>query len=210
MTEAELCQRARSLDWPDIQQIWTLLKDRGDVLQEWTTPGDNKSGNGKGNAFQYLIVRGFELSLGVSEVSYPFGVRFPYGISPSGRDLEQLDGFVRLGQLGFLIESKNYADSLGFDPIAKLRDKLMRRPNATIGCVFSMKGFTSAAMVLVGYVAPHTILLWDGPEIERCILVRDFAGTLLAKYHNLQRNGHQDFNEGNDYQKSKRKRSNRK
>ncbi|MBI3272877.1 MAG: hypothetical protein HYZ53_28070 [Planctomycetes bacterium] len=96
-----------------------------------------------GKAFEYGILRVFEL-FGGEIVQWPFEVTVGPGV------VEQIDGVVFDPDLRtyFLVESKQQAEPLNFEPIAKLRAQLERRPVSTMGLVFSPSGFTRPALVL--------------------------------------------------------------
>jgi hypothetical protein len=81
-----------------------------------------------------------------------------------------------------LIECKDVAARVKIDPIAKLRNQLLRRPGQTIGLLFSVSGFTDAAYVLSRFTAPQTILLWPGPEIGYCLQHQFFRQGIMQKY----------------------------
>ncbi|UUO15978.1 MULTISPECIES: restriction endonuclease [Aphanizomenonaceae] len=83
-----------------------------------------------------------------------------------GEEIEQIDGVVYADGLSCIIECKDTAKPVKIEPIAKLRNQLLRRPAATIGSIFSRSGFTEASETLAGFVAPQTILLWGGEEIK--------------------------------------------
>ena len=56
-------------------------------------------------------------------------VTWPYRVPLFGGEAEeQIDGAVRLGGLHWLIETKDQADNIAMDPIAKLRNQMLRRP----------------------------------------------------------------------------------
>jgi hypothetical protein len=52
-------------------------------------------------------------------------------------EVEQIDGVVYSDELACLVECKDEAGKVNFEPIAKLRNQLLRRPGAAIGMVFS-------------------------------------------------------------------------
>jgi hypothetical protein len=67
-----------------------------------------------------------------AQVTWPYSVRL-FG----GRETEQIDGSVRFGGLHWLIECKDEKEDVAVDPIAKLRNQLLRRPSGTVGLVFT-------------------------------------------------------------------------
>jgi hypothetical protein len=96
--------------------------------------------------------------------------------------VEQIDGAVYLQGLSCLVESKDTMAPVDFTPIAKLRAQLQRRPAETSGLVFSRNGFTEPALVLAQFLAPQSILLWRGEELEFALKRRAIGKSLLRKY----------------------------
>ncbi len=136
------------------------LYDHDALLHLWHTVIANDSTDDfwiPGKAFEYLIVRAFELE-GAE-------VRYPYSVPIAEEIVEQIDGVVYAQGLSCLIESKDWKEYVGIEPIAKLRNQLLRRPGTVIGSIFSRGGFTNPARTLAQFLAPQTILLWNGDEI---------------------------------------------
>lgn len=131
-----------------------------------------------GKAFEYLILRAFELE--GAGVTWPYVIRLP--LSETGGETEQIDGAVYVDGLACIVEAKDTADPADISPIAKLRNQLLRRPSSSIGLIFSRGGFSSAALTLVKFVAPQTILLWDGKEVAHALKHRSFRKGLHKKY----------------------------
>jgi hypothetical protein len=127
-----------------------------------------------GRALEYLVLRAFQLE--GAEVSWPFTIK------NEGEEIEQIDGIVYTDGIACLIECKDVAARVKIDPIAKLRNQLLRRPGQTIGLLFSVSGFTDAAYVLSRFTAPQTILLWPGPEIGYCLQHQFFRQGIMQKY----------------------------
>jgi hypothetical protein len=161
--------RIRALDWDGLRDLW-------DRTATGTAPGWPP-----GRAFEYLILRAFELD-GAT-------VRFPFEVTLGDAVVEQIDGVVYAGHLSCLIEAKDTADAVDIDALAKIRTQLTRRPGGTFGVVFSRSGFTSPAVALAGYFAPQTVLLWSGTEIEECLSNESFAAVLLAKHRECVEEG---------------------
>lgn len=137
----------RNLNHKGLLRLWTQIKNR-------RTPGWPD-----GKAFEYLILRAFEIE--GAEVRYAFPVRDSnIGIN------EELDGVVYLKDLTAIIECKDVGSPKNFEPIAKLRSQLARRPSCTVGMVFSRSGYTDPAIKLAYFLSPQTILMWEGEEIE--------------------------------------------
>ena len=139
-------QRARSLDDAGLRRLWSAIK-AGD------TPGWPP-----GKALEYFVLRAFELD-GAK-------VRWPYQVRVHDELVEQIDGVIYHAGLSVMVETKDHEDPLNVEPLAKLRNQLLRRPAGTIGLVIGKNGFTNPARILAGYMAPTTILLWDGAEID--------------------------------------------
>jgi hypothetical protein len=139
-----------------------------------------------GKAFEYLVIRAFQLD--GAEVRYPYSVRL------DGDEIEQIDGVVYVEGLACLVECKDQSTAVNIEPIAKLRNQLLRRPGAVIGSVFSRQGFTDPALTLARFTAPQTILLWTGEEVEYALRKNYFCRALIAKYHNCIEKGLPDYN----------------
>ena len=162
----------RTYGWVDLWALWTRLLDGN-------APGFS------GKAFEYLILRAFELS--------GARVRMPYHVRLFDEVVEQIDGAVHIESLSFLIECKDTADPVNVEPIAKLRNQLLRRHGSAIGMVFSRSGYTYPASILAQFLAPQTILLWEGGEIEAALRREDFVRALLAKHRWCVETGIPDF-----------------
>ncbi|QRN93398.1 restriction endonuclease [Archangium violaceum] len=130
-----------------------------------------------GKAFEYLVLRAFELE--GAEVTWPYII----ALSPlePGGETEQIDGAVFVDGLACIVEAKDTTQSTSIVPIAKMRNQLLRRPASTIGLIFSRGGFSRSATTLVRFVAPQTILLWKGEEVAHALKHRAFRTTLHRK-----------------------------
>lgn len=169
-------ERILNYDWEALRTLWQKIKKR--KTPNWEP----------GKAFEYLILRAFEL--GGAEVVYPYSVRL------YGETVEQIDGVIYYENLSCLIECKDYSRDrkVNFEPIAKMRNQLLRRPAPTLGCVFSNSDFTEPALILANYVSPQTILLWQRHEIATSLEKKDFCQGLLTKYKKYIELGIADFN----------------
>ncbi|MEA5140284.1 restriction endonuclease [Arcicella rigui] len=153
------------------------LEDRSGLIRLWNqiiakdTPDWEK-----GKAFEFLILRAFELEGAI--------VKWPYSVAIYGQVVEQIDGAIHFqdSNISILIECKDYNNNLSIEPIAKLRNQLLRRPANTIGSVFSTTGFTEPALILSQFSAPQTILLWEKDHIEFCLKNGNFKEGFLKKY----------------------------
>jgi hypothetical protein len=168
-TESEYKIRIQAFSELELLDLWRNIQARD--TQNWAT----------GKALEYLILRAFELEH--AEVRYPYSVPMSnISINNSKRDMEQIDGVVYTQGVACLIECKDYSDAINFEPIAKLRSQLMRRPSATIASIFSMAGFTDPALTLLNFIHPQTILAWEKDEITYCLENNNFCNSLVKKY----------------------------
>jgi hypothetical protein len=155
---------------------------RRELLRLWKSIEANDTPAWKaGKAFEYLVLRAFELE-GAE-------VRWPYRVELGGEEIEQIDGVIYSDGLACLIECKDSVEKTKVEPIAKLRNQLLRRPVATLGIVFSRGGFTEPAQILTRFVAPQTILLWTGGEVEFALRRKSMRQGLLEKYRHCIENG---------------------
>jgi len=157
-------ERASELDWEDLDRLWEGIKSE-------FTPEESK-----GEALERLVLCAFDLGGAV--------VRWPYKVGLWGKSTvaEEIDGAVHCLGLHCLIECKNWRKNVDFEPVAKLRSQLLRRPAGTVGIVFSAGGFTTAAIELARFAAHEGIMLWNGDEIEYALRKRDFVDALMVKY----------------------------
>lgn len=161
---------------------------REDLLRLWAKILANKTpGWPSGKAFEFLILRAFELE-GAT-------IRWPYSVAMFGQNVEQIDGAIHFDDLSIsvLTEFKDYNKNLNIEPIAKLRNQLLRRPSNAIGSVFSTEGFTEPALILSQFSAPQTILLWEQNHIEFCLQKGCFKDGLLKKYRHAIEEGFPNF-----------------
>lgn len=130
--------------------------DREALCACWERIEQGEEAERKGYLFQDLIIRAFELE----------GARvvWPYDVTLYDEKVEEIDGVVYVDGLRCVVESKCLATDVSFEPIAKLRNQLARRPSSTIGALFSFQGFTNPARLLAQFLAPQTVLLWSGRE----------------------------------------------
>lgn len=162
---------------PDAAQYEQIIEqyDTNKLLELWQaimageTPGWDS-----GKAFEYLVLRAFQIE-GAE-------VRWPYRVIIGGDEIEQIDGVIYSDNLACLIECKDQIERTNIEPIAKLRNQLLRRPGATIGLVFSRSGFTEPAVTLARFIAPQTILLWDGEEVVYALQRQSMRQALMSKY----------------------------
>ena len=163
--------RIRGLDQKGIVRLWTKIESR--KVHGWPS----------GKALEYLVIRLFELD--GATVEYPYNV-FDRA---TNQILEQIDGFVQVDGLSMLIETKDFRDPMNVEPIAKLRNQLLRRPAGLVGSIFSYSGFTDPAAVLAAFCAPQAILLWTGDEIAAVVDGYSITSAMRIKYSILLRDG---------------------
>ena len=138
-TAAEYEQRITCYSWDELSTLWNQIQSAD--TPDWDT----------GKAMEYLILRAFQLE--GAEVIYP------YSVVIEEEELEQIDGAIYSDGLSCLMECKNLAQRVNIEPLAKMRNQLLRRPASTIGVLFSQNGFTYAAIALARYIAPQTICI---------------------------------------------------
>ena len=156
-------------DWDDLLNLWQSI-------EKGNTPGWQP-----GRALEYLVLRAFQLE-GAT-------VRWPYSVDLDDQEIEQIDGAIHSDGLDCVIECKDTAKPINIGPLAKLRNQLLRRPSATVGIFFSRSGFTDPAILVVCFMAPQTILLWNGYEIAYALQNRVMRRGLVAKYRHCVTHG---------------------
>lgn len=167
--EAEI----KSYTWAKLKKLWKAIKDRD--TPDWEP----------GKAFEYMILRAFELN-GAT-------IRWPYPVALFGETVEQIDGSVRFGSHYALVESKDESGNIAITPIAKLRNQLLRRPAGTVGLLSSSRGFTDPAIQLAHFALPQTILLWTGDEVEYALETKKLVESCEVKYRACVDFGIPDF-----------------
>ncbi len=176
-SRVQCCERVSKLDWDGLLTLWSSIREG--CTPEWPP----------GRALEYLVLRAFQLD--GADVTWPYEVRAVGGIQ-SREAVEQVDGAVFARGLWCLVESKDTGDEVNVEPIAKLRNQLLRRPSSTIGLIFSAGGFTDPARVLASFLAPQTILLWDRNDIDYCVRNKRVCDPLLTKYRVCVEEGRPD------------------
>jgi hypothetical protein len=161
--------RVRQLDWPGLRLLWKEIE------------AGSANGWPPGKALEHLVLRAFELSGAV--------VRWPYPVPMDGETVEQIDGAIHVHGLSCLVECKDTSALTPVETIAKLRNQLLRRHASAIGLMFSRNGFVPAAVTLSEFLAPQSVLLWDGEEIAYLLDQEDFASGLVTKYRYSIENG---------------------
>lgn len=131
-----------------------------------------------GKAFEYLVLRAFELE--GATVTWPYVT--DVSLLEAGGETEQIDGAIYVDGLACIVEAKDTAATTDIAPIAKMRNQLLRRPSSTVGLIFSRGGFSRPVKTLVKFVAPQTILLWTGDEVVYALKHQAFRKGLNEKY----------------------------
>jgi hypothetical protein len=160
-TPEERKAQIKRLKWPGLRKLWAEIQ------------AGNAAGWDPGEAFEYLVLRAFELDKAE--------VRYPYDVILFDEKVEEIDGAVHLPGLSCLVESKDLGVDVTIGPIAKLRNQLQRRPMETMGILFSSRGFTTPAVVLAQFIVPQTILLWEGVELEFALQEERMCDFLMLK-----------------------------
>lgn len=175
-TRVDYVTKIAALGWPQLVALWSKIEaSRGSTMNGWP----------KGKAFEHLILRAFELE--GAEVIWPYTVQL------NGDVVEQIDGMVIFDGISCIIEAKDKNSNLNIEPMAKLRNQLLRRPAGILGSIFASGGFTEPAVTLAHFMAPQAILLWQGPEIGPLIANQKFREALIWKYRVLIQHGKPDY-----------------
>lgn len=165
----------KKLTWAGLQKLWTEIT--AGTVSNWWEPG---------KAFEYLVIRMFELSK--AEVTWPYTVNVL-----GGQAEEQIDGALRFGGLHWLVESKDKSKNIAIDPIAKMRNQMLRRPWGTIGLVFTSLNFTPSAVLMTHFVLPQPILLWTGDEVAHALKKKQICRFAQEKYRMCVEHGVIDY-----------------
>ena len=132
----------RSMGRTGLLDLWERMKE-GQELGPWPP----------GKAFEYLILRAFQLE--GAQVIWPYWSLW-----------EQVDGAIYTDGLSCLVECKHWEEPVDFSPIAKFKVRVDRRPAAAIGLLFSVEGFTAPAL-RESYAQPlRNVLLWNGTDVS--------------------------------------------
>ena len=170
-TSFEFQHLIQSLDYDDLLDLHTTRNQ---------VPWD------VGKALEYLVIRAFELE-GCT-------VRYPFSVMLDDTEVEQIDGVVYFEHYSIMIETKDWSTPVNIEPIAKMRNQLLRRPVSTIGLIFSQQGFTEPAATLARFTAPQTILLWDGKELAWALNEQRMRESFSRKYRSSIEDGNPLYN----------------
>ncbi|NEZ67035.1 hypothetical protein D0962_30515 [Leptolyngbyaceae cyanobacterium CCMR0082] len=183
-TAADYQSRIETYGYEELLQFWQSIQDRN--TPDWAPD----------KAFEYFILRAFQLE--GADITYPYGVQLsditsPYEFTSAHQTVEQIDGVVYCDGLTCLIEAKDQTEPLNVEPIAKMRNQLLRRHASTIGVVFSCSGFTPPASILAQYLSPQMVLLWSEKEITYALEQGCMRQSLLKKYRVCIEKGKPDY-----------------
>jgi hypothetical protein len=131
------------------------------------------------------VLRAFELE--------GAAIQWPYTVRLGEEVVEEIDGAIHAAGLACICESKDHTEKINVEPLAKLRNQLLRRPAGAIGLVFSRSEFSDPAVALARHFAPQTILLWNGHEVIFGMTHRKLIAGLVAKYRHAVEQGLPDF-----------------
>jgi hypothetical protein len=109
-------------------------------------------------------------------------VRRGFNVVSEGSLIEQLDGAVYAAGLHCLVECKDRREPLNAEPLAKLRNQLLRRPAGTVGLLFSTGGYHVAATTLARFSAQQPVLPWHDVEITHMLDNENPCEMLTTKY----------------------------
>lgn len=162
----------------DTDQLSRMLDDlsEGRPIRGWAS----------GKAFEHIILQAFALE--EAEIRWPFEVR------EGKHAIEQIDGTVYCDGLFCLVESKDYAEAINVEPIAKLRNQLSRRPAGTLGLIFARNGYTPSAKYLVKMDTLLNILLWEFEEVKLAIADQKMRRALQTKFRYAVEQALPDYN----------------
>lgn len=155
---------ARAWERADLLRIWELIK-AGQPIAGWPP----------GKAFEYLVVRAFDIE--GARVLWPFEVVYPQRFGT----MEQVDGVVYFGERAFLLESKNLSEPMAVEAVARLRMRLESRPPGTMGVLFSVQDFTLPTEVFTQFATPLNVLLWESEDLDMALTTASMVTSLRAK-----------------------------
>lgn len=163
-TAKDLQTEARAWERADLLRIWEAVK-AGRPIAGWPP----------GKAFEYLVVRAFDIE--GARVLWPFEVVYPQKFGT----MEQVDGVVYLGERAFLLESKNLSEPMAVEAVARLRMRLEARPPGTMGVLLSVQKFTLPTEIFTQFARPLNVLLWERRALDVALANASMVGTLRAK-----------------------------
>lgn len=161
---ADMEREAKAWSREDLLRIWESVK-----------AGERVSGWPPGKAFEYVVVRAFDLE--GAKVIWPFEVTYPQKFGT----MEQVDGVVYLGERAFLLESKDLSEPAAATELARLRMRLESRAPGTMGVLFSTQNFTLPVEVFAQFAAPLNVLLWGRNDLNVALMDGSMVTGLRAK-----------------------------
>ncbi|QRN96337.1 restriction endonuclease [Archangium violaceum] len=132
----------RSMGRAGLFDLWERVK-KGEDLSPWSP----------GRAFEFLILRAFQLE--GAQVIWPFRGEW-----------EQVDGAIYVEGLSCLLECKHWREPVDFSPIAKLKVRVDRRPPPVVGLFFSARDFTLPARQELHAHSLRNVLLWGTRDVD--------------------------------------------
>jgi len=161
---ARLKREAERWTKEDLLQIWEKTKG-GQTIDGWSA----------GKAFEYLVIRAFDIEK--TRVCWPFLVTYPQRFGT----MEQIDGIVYLGERAFLVESKDLSTPAAIEAVAKLRFRLEGRPPSTMGIIFSVDNFSLPTEVFTQFASPLNVLLWGSSDLDSALKQSAMTKALALK-----------------------------
>lgn len=163
-TAKDLQRDAEKWAYSDLLKIWEQIK-----------AGSPVQGFAAGKAFEYLVIRAFQLEK--TDVRWPFQVTYPQKFGT----MEQIDGIVYLSQRAFLVESKDLSEPAAIESVAKLRFRLESRPPSTMGVLFSVRDFSLPTEVFTQFASPLNVLLWGSSDLDIALASQSMTEGLRQK-----------------------------
>ena len=124
----DYAKMAMEMKWENLDELWTRIVDES-PMPEWVA----------GRAFEHLVLRMVQLD--GAEVTWPFSVKL------YEEEVEQIDGAVYWNGMACLVECKDQNALIAFEPVAKLRNQLLRRLSRSDWFVFQHQRFHGAGEV---------------------------------------------------------------
>ncbi|MFP2910845.1 hypothetical protein ACLESD_38585 [Pyxidicoccus sp. 3LFB2] len=140
--EEKYARRVQGMGRVELRALWRQIKAR-EELEDWPP----------GRALEFMMLRAFQLER--ARVVWPYV-----------NATEQIDGAIHTDGLACIVETKDHAESVGFDAISKLALQLQRRPGASIGLLFSTSEYSLSVIETVRIHPIRNVLLWQGSDID--------------------------------------------
>jgi hypothetical protein len=91
------------------------------------------------------------------------------------------------------VECKDWTTPAGYEPIAKMREMLARRPQFVIGSVFTTSYFTLNSVQNLNRHSPQNILLWERADVDFCLKTEAMCEGMTQKLRKLIEQGAPNF-----------------